>query len=77
MEGVALRYGRLYGPGSGADTLPSPPALHVDAAAFVALLAIDHREPGAFNIADLNDEVSISKETAALGWRADFRVNLA
>jgi nucleoside-diphosphate-sugar epimerase len=31
MEGLALRYGRLYGPGSGADTPPGPPALHVDA----------------------------------------------
>src|SRR6202042_3241374 len=52
MEGVVLRYGRLYGPGSGTDTPPSPPALHVDAAAYAALLAIDHGEPGAFNIAD-------------------------
>src|SRR5271167_2419128 len=71
MEGVALRYGRLYGPGSGTDTPPSPPAVHVDAAAYAALLAIDHGEPGAFNVADRNDEVSTDKATAALGWRAD------
>jgi nucleoside-diphosphate-sugar epimerase len=77
MEGVVLRYGRLYGPGSGADSPPSPPALHVDAAAYAALLAIDHGEPGAFNIADPNNEVSTDKATAALGWRADFRVDLA
>src|ERR1700722_3522228 len=56
MEGVVLRYGRLYGPGSGTDTPPSPPAVHVDAAAYAALLAIDHGEPGAFNVADPNDE---------------------
>jgi hypothetical protein len=31
-----------------------------------------HGEPGAFNIADPNDEVSTDKATAALGWRADF-----
>jgi nucleoside-diphosphate-sugar epimerase len=77
MEGVVLRYGRLYGPGSGADTPPSPPAVHVDAAAYAALLAIDHGELGAFNVADPNDEVSTDKATAALGWRADFRVDLA
>ena len=46
MEGIVLRYGRLYGPGSGADSPPSPPAVHVDAAAYAALLAIDHGEPG-------------------------------
>ncbi len=38
------------------------------------LLAIDHGEPGAFNIADPNDEVSSDKAIAALGWRADFRM---
>ena len=74
MEGVVLRYGRLYGPGSGANTPPSPPTVHVDATAYAALLAIDHGEPGAFNVADPN---STDKATAALGWRADFRVDLA
>jgi nucleoside-diphosphate-sugar epimerase len=70
MEGLVLRYGRLYDPGSGTDMPPSPPA-----AAYAALLAIDHGEPGAFNIAD--SEVSTDKATAALGWRADFRMDLA
>jgi hypothetical protein len=32
---------------------------------------------GPSNVADPNDEVSIDKATAALGWRADFRVHLA
>ena len=77
MEGVVLRYGRLYGPGSGVDSPPGPPALHVDAAAYAASLAIDHGQPGAFNIAEPNDEVSTDKATAALGWRADFRMDAA
>jgi nucleoside-diphosphate-sugar epimerase len=77
MEGLALRYGRLYGSGSGTDTPPSPPALHVDAAAYAALLAIDHGEPGVFNIADPDGEVSTDKATDALGWRADFRLDPA
>jgi nucleoside-diphosphate-sugar epimerase len=75
MEGLALRYGRLYGPGSGADAPPSAPSVHVDAAAYAALLAIDHGEPGLFNVADPNDGVSTDKATAALGWRADFRLD--
>jgi nucleoside-diphosphate-sugar epimerase len=74
---MVLRYGRLYGPGSGADAPLSPPALHVDAAASAALLAIDHGERGVFNIADPSDELSTSKATAALGWRAGFRADLA
>jgi hypothetical protein len=49
--------------------------VHVDAAAYAALLAIDHGEPGVFNIADLNDEVSTVKARAELGWRADFRMD--
>jgi nucleoside-diphosphate-sugar epimerase len=51
--------------------------VHVDAAAYAALLAIDHGAPGAFNIVDPNDEAATDKATAALGWRADFRVDLA
>ena len=77
MEGLALRYGRLYGPCSGTDIPPSPPAVHVDAAAYAAVLAIDHGEPGTFNVADPNDEVSTDKAIAALGWRADFRIDRA
>ena len=77
MEGLALRYGRLYGPGSGTDTPPSPPALHVDAAACAALLSIDHGEPGVFNIADPSGEVSTKKVTAVLDWSADFRLDPA
>jgi hypothetical protein len=41
------------------------------------LLAIDHGEAGAFNAADPNDEVSTEKARAALGWRADFRMDAA
>jgi nucleoside-diphosphate-sugar epimerase len=76
MEGVVLRHGRLYGPGSGTDAPPNPPSVHVDAAAYAALLTIDHGEPGAFNIADPNDEVSTDRAAAVLGWSADFRLDL-
>jgi len=49
-------------------------AVHVDAAAYAALRAIDHGEPGLFNIADPSDAVSTQKAMAELGWRADFRI---
>ena len=74
LEGVVLRYGRLYGPDSGVDTPRRAPTIHVDAAAYAALRSVDHGEPGAFNIAEPSDEVSIEKAVAELGWRADFRV---
>jgi nucleoside-diphosphate-sugar epimerase len=77
VEGLVLRYGRLYGPGSGTNTPPSAPSLHVDAAAYAALLAIDHGEPGVFNIADPYDDVLTDKAIAALFWRADFRLDRA
>ncbi len=74
MEGVVLRYGRLYGPGSEVDSPPPGPAVHVDAAAYAALCALDHGVPGAFNIADPGDEVSCENAVAELGWRVDFRI---
>jgi hypothetical protein len=70
--GLVMRYGRLYGPGSGANA-PGP-AVHVDAAANAALRAVDHGEAGLFNIADPSDELSTEKAAAELGWRADFRI---
>jgi hypothetical protein len=38
------------------------------------LLAIDRGQPGVFNIADRNDDVSTDKASGVLGWRADFRI---
>jgi nucleoside-diphosphate-sugar epimerase len=74
IEGVVLRYGLLYGPGSGTDAPRPAPTVHVDAAAYAALLAVDHGGAGAFNVADPSGEVSTEKAIAELGWRADFRI---
>jgi hypothetical protein len=41
IEGIVLRYGHLYGPHTGSDVAGEAPALHVDAAASAALLAIE------------------------------------
>ncbi|TMJ24369.1 MAG: hypothetical protein E6G96_17575 [Alphaproteobacteria bacterium] len=52
MDGIALRYGLLYGPGTWHDSAVRKPALHVDAAAQAASLAIGCGRAGIYNIAD-------------------------
>jgi nucleoside-diphosphate-sugar epimerase len=72
MPGVVLRYGRLYGPGTGFDS-PGPAALHVDAAADAARRAIGAGQ-GIYNIAESDGEVDSSRAAAELGWTAEFRL---
>ncbi|MEJ2687841.1 MAG: NAD-dependent epimerase/dehydratase family protein [Gammaproteobacteria bacterium] len=74
MEGVVLRYGRLYGPGTGFDSPASAGPLHVDAAAYAALLAATDGESGIYNVAEVDGAVSSEKAVTILGWRADFRL---
>ena len=77
LEGIVLRYGQIHGPGTGSD-VPRPIApLHVDAAAFAALLAIEHGAPGIYNIAEPNDLIATDKARAQLGWDAGFRLPAA
>ncbi|MDR3465206.1 MAG: NAD(P)-dependent oxidoreductase [Xanthobacteraceae bacterium] len=73
IEGVVLRYGRFYGPGTGVADRPGAPAVHVDAAAQAALLAIDRASPGIFNIVEPDATVSSDKARHELGWSPDFR----
>jgi nucleoside-diphosphate-sugar epimerase len=74
IEGVVLRYGQLYGPGTGRDEPAHPAPLHVDAAAHAALLAIDRGYPGIFNIAEDDGFVSIAKAVRELGFDPGFRM---
>jgi nucleoside-diphosphate-sugar epimerase len=74
LAGVVLRYGRLYGPGTGADNASALPSLHVDAAAWAAVLAIERGEPGIYNIADPGPQLDTSKARTQLDWRADWRL---
>jgi nucleoside-diphosphate-sugar epimerase len=75
LNGVVLRYGRLYGPGTHSDQPPASMPLHVDAAAFAAFLAIDHGEPGAYNIAEENAAVAADKARTRLHWTPNFRIS--
>ena len=74
LEGLVLRYGQLYGPGTHTPTPLGALPVHVDAAAFAALLAIDHGKPGVYNVAQPNSYATTSKASTQLGWNADFRL---
>ncbi len=74
FEAIVLRYGKLYGPGTGFDKPSSGGPLHVDAAADAARRAVIRGEAGIYNIAEDDGTVSIDKARAALGWNADFRI---
>lgn len=74
IEGVILRYGQLYGPGTWTETPDGTSPLHVDAAAYAAFLALDRGGAGIYNIADAGSEVRNSKALAILGWDPEFRM---
>jgi nucleoside-diphosphate-sugar epimerase len=74
-EGIVLRYGFLYGPGTWFESEKrAKPALHVDAAAQAALMTITRGTRGIYNIAE--DDGAISSENAKreFGFDAGFRV---
>jgi nucleoside-diphosphate-sugar epimerase len=73
LEGIVLRYGWLYGPGTGSDVAAGSPPLHVDAAASAAALAIARGAPGIYNIAEPSPHVSVEKARRELGWDSGFR----
>ena len=74
LDGIVLRYGQLYGPGTGRDAPQGTAPVHVDAAAQAALLAIDRGAPGIYNIAEPNDLVATDKARRDLGFDASFRL---
>ncbi|USI71588.1 NAD-dependent epimerase/dehydratase family protein [Sphingomonas morindae] len=75
LDGIVLRYGQLYGPGTWTQTPDGASPLHVDAAASAAALAIDHGAPGVYNIADEGGVVSVGKAMTELGWSPAFRLD--
>jgi nucleoside-diphosphate-sugar epimerase len=75
LEGIILRYGKFYGPGSGFDRPASGGPVHVEAAADAARRAITRGRPGIYNIAEEDGAVSSRKAAVELGWRPDFRID--
>jgi nucleoside-diphosphate-sugar epimerase len=75
LEGLVLRYGRFYGPGTGVANPASDGSVHVhvDAAAQAALLATTRGAPGVYNVAEPSRYASSEKAERALGWSCGFR----
>ena len=76
IDGVVLRYGHLYGPGTGTNAAEAP-ALHADAAAWAAVLAIEKARRGIYNIAEPSGYLSTKKARSELGFDASVRLNAA
>ena len=74
-EGIVLRYGFFYGPGTWSGDAPSrAPAVHVDAAAQACLLALTKGKPGIYNVAEESDVLSSEKAKRELGFDAEGRL---
>lgn len=74
MVGTVLRYGQLYGPGTWRDSPEGSCPVHVEAAAWAALLALRHSTGGVFNIAEPGAAVDSGKAGRELGWNPSLRV---
>ena len=68
VEGVVLRYGRLYGPGTWFERPAGPGSVTCAAAAHAALLAMTRGAPGVYNIAEDDGAFSIEKARRELGF---------
>src|SRR6202023_1644330 len=75
LEGIVLRYGRLYGPGTWNTTANGRGVLHVDAAAHAALLALTRGAPGVYNIAEPDGALKVDKAQRELGFNPAFRLS--
>ncbi len=74
LQGIVLRFGQLYGPGTGTNAAKGPSPVHVDAAAYASLFAVERASIGVFNVAEPNSEIRTDKTQRELGWRADLRL---
>jgi nucleoside-diphosphate-sugar epimerase len=74
FTGIVLRYGRLYGPGTGYGGPFGAAPLHIDAAAKAACLATTLGEHGIYNVVEDDSTVVTEKAKCNLGWTDSFRI---
>jgi nucleoside-diphosphate-sugar epimerase len=74
LIGTVLRFGSFYGPGTWAEEGSGNVPVHVDAAAWATLLAIQRGASGIFNIAEERGYVTTARARERLGWDAGFRL---
>lgn len=77
LEGIVLRYGRLYGPRTWTAVASGEAPVHVEAAADAARRAVTTGKPGIYNVAEEDGTVSSHKARSELGWSPDFRAPFA
>lgn len=70
LHGIILRFGRLYGPATGADVPTGPGSLHVAEAARATVLALTRGAPGIYNIAEDDGFANVARAERELDWRA-------
>ena len=75
LEGLVLRYGLIYGPGTGFDAPIAPGSVHVDAAAKAAELAVTRGESGIYNVAESDGTTLSDKAIKAFGWDSGWRLD--
>ncbi|MBN9662242.1 MAG: NAD(P)-dependent oxidoreductase [Acidobacteria bacterium] len=75
LDGIVLRYGLFYGPGTGFDWPIASGSVHVDAAAKAAELAVTRGEPGIYNVAETDGAVNCNKAFQSFGWHAGWRAD--
>lgn len=73
LEGVVLRYGRFYGPGTWHAAPSGEAPVHVEAAADAARRAATRGRSGIYNVAEEDGAASCARARAELGWSAAFR----
>ena len=74
IDGLVLRYGRLYGPGTWFAAPNGAGPLSTDAAAQAALLAMTRGAPGIYNVTEDDGAYSIEKARRELGFDPSFRM---
>jgi nucleoside-diphosphate-sugar epimerase len=74
LDAIVLRYGRLYGPGTGFDRAAGAAPIHVDAAARATMLALARGTSGIYNLAEEDGTLACEKAKRELGWSAGWRI---
>jgi nucleoside-diphosphate-sugar epimerase len=74
-EGIVLRYGFFYGPGTWSGDEPArQPAVHIDAAAQAALLAVSRGSRGIYSVAEDAPALSSEKAKREFDFDPAFRI---
>lgn len=75
-EGIVLRFGYFYGPGTWSDTPSRAPSIHIEAAARATMQALTKAKPGIYNVAEDGPAVSSEKAKQDFGFDPSSRIRM-